>query len=253
MSELAQSADIEFKKRILHEMEKDNGVLYQKMVGLCLKNVSVTEEDKVEFGFELASIILGYKRRFSDPKYFQRIKDCMKNLAEVADRLGECEKALATLDSPHMLLMARFFPSLGLPDETTTFPWILREIKRAETLALATRAALNLAAGYNVVGGRGQPPLPYLFPTMDLIELWERWSGLPVVSAKGHKGDTTTDNATFIFSGLKMLKASVTTQNSITCINQALDLFKSPSHQAGIGKSKDELWALMQQFLADQK
>jgi hypothetical protein len=194
----------------------------------CFRTKEISEEDKINFLYEFDQLVSGYKRRIRDPdSYFTRMMDCHKELADIAELLGNCINKLFMLDAHHlqsMLMLARQERELSLDD-------VLLIFEKAKILSEELSGCLFLAGAENLLGKkRGHQPLPYLWPTFDLIEFWEYWAEEPAPYAKARPkrendgGQPLQAASQFIYTSLALIDPKVTIANTITSINNARKL-----------------------------
>ena len=226
------SNEAAFKKAVYDYNREKYSVELEKMFQLCFGDSRLENKFQEEFVLDLVEIIGGYKRRINDKDYFNRLRTCRAELSQLAALLQSSVEKLGLLDPNHNNALIVALERIDPNAPKTDFIGLLSQLINAGKLALRLDAALLVIAGYDLQKGRGNSHLPYLFPTVELIEFWVRWTGKIVPFAKGHKAhkdkpaEPDTAASEFVRLGLKMIDPNATSANAITSINSAREFIK---------------------------
>ena len=224
---------------------------FQKIQQLLKKHLPIEPPDEI-LRYELGKIVYLFKKRYRDPEYQKNIVNLVEQTNIAADALAEFFGGFRRLDAYHLEAFFDVVSGVAPPDipsEYALFP----EIKRPEILIEMEKLSLRvqwvafamrgITAPEAKPAGRSRPTLPYLMPTLRLMELWEMFSGSSVVSPKnfGKKYTEAIQPSTeFVRLALTMIDPKVTAANAITSIRNALatnkDMEKLFAGRNGTGK-----------------
>jgi hypothetical protein len=240
-----------FKLEYAYPLPSDFPQEFEKICRLIARETQKIGAKEVQL--RLGEIVYRYRDRFSDPQYFDRIRECINAANCASENIGlvfkrfvgldidkytdagnnpEELKHLKRIDIDHIQkvmsainnLSPRNFPIKGYLD-------LLKHLKEIQLILMVLSAALILGTVTTVTPReRGRPRLPYVFSTLDLIEAWEDMMGTKVVSPKGtvagKKGqlEAAQPSTEFVRLGLRMIKDEITTAEAMTSIKNALKL-----------------------------
>jgi hypothetical protein len=179
--------------------------------------------------FEMGEIVYFNQRRYSDG-YLKNIEECI-GCANAAARLLDYALAdLCKLDGHHLNLLLRIMAKV-LPNRGEISPESLQaEVKQASNLMDLICNFLRILSGETLRTGLGQPLVPYVLPTYELMMLWTRLTGRAPVTPKGRRmgankeyesGQPSTE---FVRLCLTMIDPAVTLANAETCIKKVFSL-----------------------------
>jgi hypothetical protein len=181
----------------------------------------------------LGRIVYGMTRRYRDPEYEKNISDLKKVTAAAGVNLDKIAEGILRLDEVHTEDFGNTigglaevgldaFSSESLGHQMTSDVLVaLKTMSRKAKLIAAVVKWIAMFEDKPV--GRSRPTLPYLRPTLLLMEEWVTLTGTPVVAPKGFvSGEATQPSTEFIRLALKMIDPKVTAANTISSIKRAL-------------------------------
>jgi hypothetical protein len=187
-----------------------------------------------EFAFDLDGIAYLYGRRLNSPvvKYvhpaIEMHPDYIANQRQRQEKLEKaalCLKGLAwdlcQLDIHHL---RNFLFSYKTPTSRAKYDGpmeVIGEIDLAARVIAACQEA-HSSIFKSPIKKRGRQPLPYVDPTRELINLWQRYTGQKVPISKTHQHQVTTRAAEFIRLGISLIDPNASEANVVTAINNAL-------------------------------
>jgi hypothetical protein len=123
----------------------------------------------------LADIVTVYRRRYSTPKYFTNVKECIEFAQTAKTNLLKVFERLLVLDGAHIIDLWKVAHDI----DSTSFS--TREYADLVNQLLSTAKSVDLLASALVGAtgvspnkpGRGAPTTPYIPIARELIELWE--------------------------------------------------------------------------------
>jgi hypothetical protein len=229
-----------FRAAVYPHLQSQYGASEAKLLKECPGADGFSEQDRINFLFELDQIVGSYKKRYDDPEYLGRLKKCQEELAKASSLLEESVQNLSKLDANHTLVWGEILFNLRaadlselLPSDELDLVGAIRMLSKSANLALRISTGLLILWRAEASQGRGRPSVPYLLPTMELIEFWEQWSNHRASFAKraprGHPGagELTDHFPEFVRLALKLIDPSVTTANAVTSINKVLKFRQS--------------------------
>ena len=232
---MSDASGRELRKAVYPELMNRFGQSVQKLLSECrkAKNANISDDDEIDFTFEIFQIIGGYQSRIKNANYFAKMAVCQDDLTKAAALLDRIVPALGSLDFMHweIIFKAReVFPPFRLPSE-------LASLDLMETLALLKKASVvsaSLSGTVLIAGGpdlqdvqkrkRGNARLPYLEATVELLAFWKKWTGADAPFAKVDEtqdGGLTQNSSEFVRLALSLIDPHVTAANAVTSINNA--------------------------------
>jgi hypothetical protein len=196
--------------------------------------------------YELGEIVYGYRNRMQKPDYPSMLARCDLQLGQTADSLDRIVDDLCKVDLMHANLLMEVVALLPFDKHALIgFQEELRELALASTRLRRLKIGLQIAtANERRRPGRARPKLPYVAPTLELVELWQKLTAAKVVWPRGKHEDVAIQRSTeFIRLGLQMIDPKVTVSNAITSIKNALKLNREQVVSES-ELSSDELHAL---------
>jgi len=157
------------------------------------------------------------------------LRKCEEQLGDAVQLLEEICNTLHRLDIGYIdfLLTALSLHPLE-ENEEISFANELDQIQLTRARLLRLKFGLIGATGAErKAEGRSRPRLPFLIPTLELMELWESITEQKVVSPKGMSASKSGAEAVqpsteFIRLGLTMIEPTVTLSNVFTSIKNAI-------------------------------
>jgi hypothetical protein len=195
----------------------------------------------------LADIVTVYRRRYSTPKYFTNIKECIELAQTAKNNLLKVSAHLHVLDGDHI----RDLWKAAHDVESTSFS--TREYVGLVDQLLSTAKSVDLLARALVLAtgvspnkrGRGAPASPYTPIAREIIELWEFVTSEPYrgkqdlwlaqsfpVAKKGSKEDAEAiqESAEFCRLVFEMIDPKIRLPKIRTAINNSLSIRKALRH-----------------------
>ncbi|WP_338692482.1 hypothetical protein V5279_41075 [Bradyrhizobium sp. 26S5] len=163
--------------------------------------------------------------------YFKRISEICDALKTATTSLQTAAERLRFVDITHMeqiLTAARSIPNNPISMDN---PWG----QLSQTIYYLATMVLALQWGTGVIAGprkRGRPAAGYVWPALELAELWAEFSGTPiktprqpVLGKSGHK-EFSEYSTKFVHLGLKMIDPEILEAEVVTAITNARALQK---------------------------
>ena len=235
MSSKSEETNARFRRLSFRDIEERYGKELDVFFQLCFGKNEITEQERIDFAYELDEIIEGHKRR-SIPSYYDQMAECKTDFSNAAKHLRNAVEKFYCLDVNHWKAVCTCLEDIT-PDGAR------KDLSNPDgivgLLALLNNAAVLsdmlsvciFVAGLDQLQKRrqGNKLLPYLQPTMELINLWERWTRNKVKFAKAfpkkHQGggEPAQNSTEFIRLALRRLDPTVSAANAITSINNCRD------------------------------
>lgn len=215
--------------------ERDFPEDFRALRAVIAKTLSTDElADDSDFRYDLGDIVYSYKSTESRKAYRQAAKNLMNSLEGIQTHLTAIEKSMSDLDSVYTRRIAEFMTAIpAFPEPNYNIGHVSRDVEKAAQVLRFYQLALGYATYFEPIPkGRSRPPLHYFVPTLQFMEIWERYTGSDVVIPKGEaKGKRAASEATqpsteFVRLCLKMIDPKITVANTHTSIKNVLNARK---------------------------
>jgi hypothetical protein len=194
----------------------------------------------------LADIVTVYRRRYSAPKYFTNIKECIELAKTANNTLLKVSAHLHVLDGDHIMDLWKAAHDIDSTSFSTRERADLVDqlLSTAKSVNLLARALVGATGVSPNKPGRGAPATPYIPIARELIELWEfvtskPWRGKDLwlaqsfpVAKKGSEEDVEAiqEPAEFCRLVFEMIDPKIKLPKIRTAINNALSIRKALRH-----------------------
>lgn len=163
--------------------------------------------------------------------YYKRISEIGEALETALTSLQTAAELLQFVDLTHIEQLLAAASSIPKNPISATNPWeqLHQTIYYLATMVLALQIGTGVKVGPRT---RGRPKSGYVWPALELAELWAEFSGAPiktprqaVLGKNGHK-EFAEHSSQFVHHGLKMIDPDVLESEVVTAIKNALALQK---------------------------
>jgi hypothetical protein len=190
---------------------------------------SAIAEENDQLRAELVDIVYGYRRDRPRSEYRNEAVQLEDKIKVLIDDLESVLRMIEKLDSHYNRRMVEFMTKNPLEDDANyNLGHVLRDLEKAQFVASYFRLAISFATYFEAKpSGRSRPPLPQFVPTVQLMDLWERLTGIEIATPKGvaagkSKPEAVQPSTEFVRLGLKMVDPKITVANTMTLIKRAL-------------------------------
>jgi hypothetical protein len=154
------------------------------------------------------------------------------DIMDLIDKLSATLHAMSKLDGVYNQRIVDFMTQIPLFDEPNyNLGHVHRDLENAQLTLSFFRLALHFATHFEAKPeGRSLKwtPLPYFVPTVQFMDMWERYTHTKIVAPKGvaagkRKSEEATQPSTeFVRLGLKTIDPNISAANTMTLIKRVL-------------------------------
>jgi hypothetical protein len=216
---------------LIFQFERDFPKEYGLLRALLEKTVGSTRlTDEQAFRRDLGEIVYSYGRDHPKGHYRKAVDQLSDDLTDLINRLRAALDAMGKLDGAYNQRIVEVMAQNPIFEEPNyNLGHVLRDLEKAELTLSYYYVALRFSVAFEAIPqGRSPPRLLHFVPTVQLMELWERYTQKKVVAPKGvatGKGgieEAEQPSTEFVRLGLKMIDPNVTVANTMTLMKQAL-------------------------------
>jgi hypothetical protein len=213
------------------EFERDFPKEYGLLRALMEKTVGSTRlTDDQTFRRDLGEIVHLYGRDHPKVHYRKAVDELADDLTDLMGMLGAVLDAIGELDDVYNQRIVEVMAQNPMFEEPNySLGHVLRDLLKAERALSYYYIALKFSVVSEPISeGRSRPRLLHFVPTVQLMDLWERYTQKKIVAPKGvAKGKSGIEEAEqpsteFVRLGLKMIDPNSTIANTMTLMKQAL-------------------------------
>jgi hypothetical protein len=219
------------RNKLIFRFERDFPDEYGSLRALLERTFGSTRlADDRDFRCELGDIVYSYGQDHSREKYRKSADQLEDDIKDLIDKLSAALHALTKLDGVYKQRIVDFMTQIPLFDEPNyNLGHVHRDLDNAQLTLSFFRLALHFARHFEArPEGRSRPPLPYFVPTVQFMDMWERYTHTKIVAPKGvaagkRKSEEATQPSTeFVRLGLKMIDPNISAANTMTLIKRVL-------------------------------